>query len=164
MSFTCPCCGSHEFGSSNCTGPGPMVRHCHGYAEADGGFRSCDYSFPQSEDADHGLTHIALLDADPPNGSRQDLLDMFTIIDRVEGNCAEPDVLAAAARLKERLAPMRAVLLADAAPDTTLHVCDSCSLGGDTSEKPCEFREDTGIPAPSWLCAECYSTWKEQPE
>lgn len=55
-------------------------------------------------------------------------------------------------------------MLADAAPDKALHVCDSCSLGGDTSEKPCEFREDTGIPAPGWLCAECYSAWKEQPE
>lgn len=154
--FTCPRCGSHEFGSSNCTGPGPMVRHCHG--------NGCDYSFPEADDAAHGLVNIALLTDDPPSGTRQDLLDMFTIIDRVEGNCAEPDVLAAAARLKERLAPMRAVLLADAAPDTTLHVCDSCSLGGDTSEKPCEFREDTGIPGESaWLCAECNSAWNAKP-
>jgi len=57
--FVCPKCGSREFGSSNCTGPGPMVRHCHGYIPApDGGMTSCRYSFPESEDEAHGLGRI----------------------------------------------------------------------------------------------------------
>jgi hypothetical protein len=42
MTFTCPKCGSDRFGSSNCLGPGPMVRHCHG--------RGCDFTWPQGDD------------------------------------------------------------------------------------------------------------------
>ena len=52
--------------------------------------------------------------------------------------------------------------LQDASPDATLRPCDSCVLGGDLEEKPCEFREDTGLQ-PSWLCADCYVAWKNQP-
>jgi hypothetical protein len=51
--------------------------------------------------------------------------------------------------------------LQDAAPDACTRPCDSCVLGGDLEEKPCEFREDTGLQ-PSWLCADCYQAWKGQ--
>ena len=53
--FTCPQCGSHMFGSSNCTGPGPVTRHCHGYKEVALGSISCSFSWPESEDAKYGL-------------------------------------------------------------------------------------------------------------
>lgn len=54
--------------------------------------------------------------------------------------------------------------LQDASPAAVTRRCESCVLGGDPSEKPCELREDTGIPGGSaWLCADCYAQWKEQP-
>ncbi len=63
-----------------------------------------------------------------------------------------------------RYAERTSVDLTDAAPEPVTRQCESCVLGGDESEKPCELREDTGIPAGSaWLCADCYTDWRAQP-
>lgn len=43
--FCCPKCGSFMFGSSNCTGPGPMIRHCYGNELV-----RCDFTFPDTDD------------------------------------------------------------------------------------------------------------------
>lgn len=51
MSFKCPLCGSAHFGSTNVTRGGPLVRQCHGRING----RTCDYSFPESQDAEHGV-------------------------------------------------------------------------------------------------------------
>ena len=46
--FTCPECGSREWGTSNCMGPvESMVGHCHG------GF--CHFTWPRTEDERVGL-------------------------------------------------------------------------------------------------------------
>ncbi len=50
--FTCPECGSHNFGTSGCTGPeDQMVRHCHGYIREGDGYQSCRFEWPIAEDA-----------------------------------------------------------------------------------------------------------------
>ena len=46
-----------------------------------------------------------------------------------------------------------------------MRACENCVAGGDDSEKPCERREDTGIPNwGAWLCDECYQDWRNTPE
>jgi hypothetical protein len=51
-SFKCPVCCSLEYGSSNCAGPGDLIRHCHGHiAQPDGSAVSCRFTFPQADDA-----------------------------------------------------------------------------------------------------------------
>lgn len=43
LRFTCPECGSHEFGTSGCTGPlEEMLGHCHG--------NGCRFEWPRDED------------------------------------------------------------------------------------------------------------------
>ena len=46
--FTCPECGSHHFGTSNCTSPSDKwVGHCHGYI----GGQPCRFSWPRTDDS-----------------------------------------------------------------------------------------------------------------
>jgi hypothetical protein len=79
----------------------------------------------------------------------------------------EPDLMFSEAKILVSMNELFDVFgepLQDAAPDLVTRCCDSCVLGGDDSEKPCELREDTGIPGGSaWLCADCYAQWREQP-
>lgn len=43
MTFTCPLCGSHFFGTSGCTGPEHLMRgHCHG--------GNCNFTWSRAED------------------------------------------------------------------------------------------------------------------
>ena len=59
--FTCPECGSHYFGTSNCTGPqDTWIRHCHGYYDD---ARRCDFSFAVADDHKYF--------ADEQNGSKE---------------------------------------------------------------------------------------------
>jgi hypothetical protein len=51
--FTCPECGSHMFGTSNCNAPdrAAMVGHCHGTEKVLG--RSCRFTWKRSDDAQY---------------------------------------------------------------------------------------------------------------
>ncbi|HEX6602550.1 MAG TPA: hypothetical protein VF030_07885 [Solirubrobacterales bacterium] len=52
--FTCPRCGSHEFGSSNCV-TGPVMRKCGG----------CNFRWPESDDHRYGLEPVFVQDFGP---------------------------------------------------------------------------------------------------
>lgn len=52
VQFTCPQCGSHEFGSSDPGKPDEMRGHCHGtWTDAQGADRNCSFSWPRTEDS-----------------------------------------------------------------------------------------------------------------
>jgi hypothetical protein len=85
--FICPRCGSHYFGSSNCTGPGPMVRHCHG-PHGNGG---CGFTWPEADDRLHGLEPISAAEFGPEAEacSCDESLQLRAKLDRYER--AEPN-------------------------------------------------------------------------
>lgn len=70
--FTCPECGSHYYGSTNCTGPGPMVRHCHGVVMLPDGTRwSCKFNWPEKDDHRYGLAAAPALRLVTKEGDRR---------------------------------------------------------------------------------------------
>ena len=46
--------------------------------------------------------------------------------------------------------------------ECTVTYCLSCKAGGDSSNKVCIFRSDTGITE-GWWCDDCYKNWRNTP-